>query len=156
MTTAVVAGGSTGIGLAIVRALLDQGVVDDVVVWDLGHAAEEPLLAESEQVACDVTDVDSVRAAYTGLARPVDILVNKAGGDPNPPGAREGGLAAPDPFGSAPFSSPRSFRRSTGRSRSGRSFPRPSCHVRFTSASLRCTGRRAATSCTTPCGAAPS
>lgn len=100
MTTAVVTGGSTGIGLAIVRALLDQGVVDDVVVWDLGHAAEEPLLAESEQVACDVTDVDSVRAAYTGLARPVDILVNKAGGDPNPPGAREGGLAAPDPFGS--------------------------------------------------------
>lgn len=100
MTTAVVTGGSTGIGLAIVRALLDQGIADDVVVWDLRPSADEPLLAEIEQVACDVTDVDSVRAAYANLARPVDILVNNAGGDPNPPGVREGGLAAPDPFGS--------------------------------------------------------
>ncbi len=100
MTLAIVTGGSTGIGLAIVQALLDQGVADEVVVWDLRPNPDEPLLDGVEQVACDVTDEDSVRRAFAELGRAPDILVNNAGGDPAPPGERPGGLAGPDPFGS--------------------------------------------------------
>ena len=97
---AVVTGGSTGIGLAIVHALLDQDVADEVVVWDLRPAPDEPGLAGITQIACDVTDEDSVRAAYATLGRRPQILVNNAGGDPTPPGQRERGLLAEaDPFG---------------------------------------------------------
>ncbi|MEZ5225146.1 MAG: SDR family oxidoreductase [Acidimicrobiales bacterium] len=100
MTLAIVTGGSTGIGLAIVRALLDQNVASEVVVWDLRPAADEPLLDGVTQVVCDVTDEDSVLEAFASLGRPPSILVNNAGGDPNPPGTARGGLAGPDPFGS--------------------------------------------------------
>ncbi len=98
MTLAIVTGGSTGIGLAIVRALLDQNVATEVVVWDLRPALDEPLLEGITQVACDVTDEDSVLEAFAALGRAPQILVNNAGGDPNPPGGA--GLAGPDPFGS--------------------------------------------------------
>ncbi len=100
MTLAIVTGGSTGIGLAIVRALLDQGVATEVVVWDLRPAPDEPLLDGVTQVGCDVTDEDSVLDAFAALGRAPQILINNAGGDPNPPGASPGGLAGPDPFGS--------------------------------------------------------
>lgn len=99
MTLAIVTGGSTGIGRAIVRALLDQEVATEVVVWDLRPALDDPLLDGVEQVRCDVTDEDSVLEAFASLGRSPQILVNNAGGDPNPPDAGGVGLAAPDPFG---------------------------------------------------------
>ena len=100
MTLAIVTGGATGIGLAIVRGLLDQGIATEVVVWDLRPNLDEPLLEGVTQVACDVTDEDSVLEAFAGLGRVPQILVNNAGGDPDAPGVRDGGLGGPDPFGS--------------------------------------------------------
>lgn len=101
MTLAIVTGGSAGIGAAIVSALLDEGVATEVVVWDLRPSEDDPQPEGVTQVAVDVTDEDSVQDAFAALGRAPQILVNNAGGDPNPPDApRPGGLAGPDPFGS--------------------------------------------------------
>jgi len=100
MSLAIVTGGSTGIGLSIVRTLLDQGVATEAAVFDLRPRPEEPLLDGVVQIACDVTDEDSVRAAYGELGKVPQILVNNAGGDPLAPGVRDKGLLEEaDPFG---------------------------------------------------------
>ena len=52
MTTAVVVGGGSGIGAAVVAAQQAHGL--DVVVWDVGDGAD---------VACDITDPAQVDAA---------------------------------------------------------------------------------------------
>jgi NAD(P)-dependent dehydrogenase (short-subunit alcohol dehydrogenase family) len=72
----VVTGGGRGIGLATVRALLEQGVCDEVAVLD-----RDPVkLAEAKVFECDVTDVEAVRAAAEAIGRTPDVLVNNAGG----------------------------------------------------------------------------
>lgn len=95
---AVVTGGARGIGLAIVRALLEQKVVDRVAIFDL----EGGSLDEGDIHACDVTDEDSVRAAYANVGEVPTVLVNNAGGgrlDRIADGAA-GENDAFDPFGS--------------------------------------------------------
>lgn len=76
----IVTGGAQGIGLAIVSALLDQGVVDEVAIFDLQPGALPNPPANVSVHACDVTDETSVRAAYQAVGRVPTVLVNNAGG----------------------------------------------------------------------------
>jgi NAD(P)-dependent dehydrogenase (short-subunit alcohol dehydrogenase family) len=73
----VVTGGARGIGLAISRRLLADGVVDELVVLE-----RDPIDIEgARMVACDVTDETSLARAVAELAdAPVDVLVNNVGG----------------------------------------------------------------------------
>jgi NAD(P)-dependent dehydrogenase (short-subunit alcohol dehydrogenase family) len=70
----VVTGGARGIGDAIVGAFREAG--DDVVSLDLAEC-EEPREG-CRYVRCDITDPESVSAAFAPLER-VDVLVNNAG-----------------------------------------------------------------------------
>lgn len=102
---AIVTGGARGLGAAMVDALLDQGIVERVAVFDL---IDDP--SDDERVTvhrCDVTDVESVRSAYAAARAAVGgvapkVLVNNAGGDP---GAGIGASA------NGPFGDPDQFRR---------------------------------------------
>lgn len=77
--TAIVTGGASGIGAAIVAELLDRGA--RVGILDLDPSS----VSESESVlplACDVADDASVRAAVDAVAERfggVDVLVSNAG-----------------------------------------------------------------------------
>lgn len=96
----IVTGGARGLGLAMVRALLDQDVVERVAVFDL---VTDPIDDERVSVHhCDVTDAGAVRAAYAGLAEVPRVLVNNAGGDPG------SGVTAAN---HGPFEDPDHFRR---------------------------------------------
>jgi 3-dehydrosphinganine reductase len=84
---AVITGGSSGIGLAIARALGEQGTVVSLIARDetrLGQAADS-LRANGVKVytvAADVSDQQAVTAAISSLteqAGPCDILVTSAG-----------------------------------------------------------------------------
>jgi len=80
---AVVTGGGSGIGAAIARALVTEGVRVTLMGRD-----EARLQATCEQLRrVDVGDAESVRAAFAGLD-PVDILVNNAGQVESQPFAR--------------------------------------------------------------------
>lgn len=82
----VVTGGARGIGLAAVRALLAQGVCDEIAVLDRAPAE----LSEAQVYECDVTDEEAVRKVAEAIGRVPDVLVNNAGGtglDPDHPGA---------------------------------------------------------------------
>jgi acetoacetyl-CoA reductase/3-oxoacyl-[acyl-carrier protein] reductase len=73
---AVVTGGASGIGLAITKALLDQGVrvhVFDVCDGDAGfeHACRFHTV--------DIANATAVAAAVAELTEPVSLLVNNAG-----------------------------------------------------------------------------
>lgn len=80
---AVVTGGASGIGAAIVRALDAEGAI--VVVADIDRARSLAVAAEcsgsAEAVHVDVTseqDVDALVATVTGRHQRIDILVNSA------------------------------------------------------------------------------
>ncbi len=95
----IVTGGARGLGLAMVRALLDQDVVDRVAIFDL---LDEPNGDDRVTVhRCDVTDTESVRAAYAEVGVVPSVLVNNAGGDPG------SGIDG----GDGPFEDPEAFRR---------------------------------------------
>jgi NAD(P)-dependent dehydrogenase (short-subunit alcohol dehydrogenase family) len=72
----VVTGGARGIGLATVRALLSQGICDEIVVLDRSPVD----LAEAKVYECDVTDEEAVRRVASAIGRAPDVLVNNAGG----------------------------------------------------------------------------
>jgi len=78
--TALVTGGASGIGAATARRLAEEGA--HVVIGDLDHEGAKIVAKELDgiAVALDVTDCDSVRAAFAD-AGAIDILVNNAGGD---------------------------------------------------------------------------
>jgi len=72
----LVTGGNRGIGLAIARAFADAG--DQVTVTSRSGEAPDGLSA----VRCDVTDADSVEAAFAEVESrqgPVEVLVANAG-----------------------------------------------------------------------------
>jgi 3-oxoacyl-[acyl-carrier protein] reductase len=72
----LITGGNRGIGLAIAQAFVDAG--DAVAVTSRAGTAPEGLFA----VACDVTDQDSVDAAFVAVEErngPVQVLVANAG-----------------------------------------------------------------------------
>ncbi|MDT7678764.1 MAG: hypothetical protein QOD82_6666 [Pseudonocardiales bacterium] len=72
----LVTGGNRGIGLAIAQAFAKQG--DNVAVTHRGSGAPGGLLG----VRCDVTDVESVDAAFTEVEAahgPVQVLISNAG-----------------------------------------------------------------------------
>ena len=84
--TAVVTGGGSGIGQAVVKRLAEHGA--SVVVLDISEAAARESVdlvtaagGRARAVACDVGDAASVEAAFASLteAEPCDILVNSAG-----------------------------------------------------------------------------
>jgi NAD(P)-dependent dehydrogenase (short-subunit alcohol dehydrogenase family) len=110
--TGIVTGGAQGIGLAIVNALLDQGIVDRVAVFDLEPQAMTDPPADVTIHACDVTDEDSVRAAYTGVGEVPTVLVNNAGGGRigQISAARDAGEGGELPTAFDPFSPVEAFR----------------------------------------------
>jgi NAD(P)-dependent dehydrogenase (short-subunit alcohol dehydrogenase family) len=82
---AVITGAGSGIGLATARRFTAEGAV--VVAVDVNKAALDAVAAEIgvDPVACDVTDADSVRALFDGVAQrhgTVDIAFNNAGISP--------------------------------------------------------------------------
>jgi len=72
--SAVVTGGARGIGLAITRALIEQGVTVHVFDVAPGEGAE---LYQFHKV--DITDSASVNTAVAGLPEQISLLVNNAG-----------------------------------------------------------------------------
>ncbi|MBE5793420.1 MAG: SDR family oxidoreductase [Clostridiales bacterium] len=83
MKTALVTGGSRGIGAAIVRALTAKGW-QVAFCYRSSHEAAQQLSQETGALAipCDVTDSEQVRAMVTEAARRlshIDLLVNNAG-----------------------------------------------------------------------------
>lgn len=84
--TAVVTGGSRGIGLEIVRALAECGAnVALIATRENKETAEEigqKFGVRCESFACDVSDSQSVASTFSQIEEslgPVDILVNNAG-----------------------------------------------------------------------------
>jgi 2-keto-3-deoxy-L-fuconate dehydrogenase len=82
--SAVVTGGGSGIGRAVVLRLAERGA--RVTVLDISLAAAEETVAlvsaaggDARARACDVGDATSVDAAFASLGDAVDILVNSAG-----------------------------------------------------------------------------
>lgn len=83
MKTALVTGGSRGIGAAIVRALTAKGW-QVAFCYRSSHEAAQQLSDETGAIAipCDVTDSGQVRAMVTEAVRRlshIDLLVNNAG-----------------------------------------------------------------------------
>ena len=82
--TAVVTGGAGAMGLAVARALLEDGAAVALVDVDAGRLDNVVrfLRGTTLAVACDVSDASSVRGACQRIVQalgPVDILVNNAG-----------------------------------------------------------------------------
>jgi len=84
--TALVTGGATGIGAAIVRGFVRNGA--KVAVLDVQREAGQALVAELGPgvlyLPCDVTDVEALRAAVAEAESrlgPIQALVNNAAND---------------------------------------------------------------------------
>jgi 2-hydroxycyclohexanecarboxyl-CoA dehydrogenase len=77
---ALVTGGASGIGAAIVRRLTAEGARVTIGDIDAEHAAEVASEAGAEVVRLDVTDPESAKAAVEATGT-LDVLVNNAGTD---------------------------------------------------------------------------
>ena len=84
--TVLVTGGASGIGAAIVRGFVRNGA--RVALIDLDRATGEALAAElgsqTQFIACDLTDIEALRAAVAQAESafgPVRALVNNAAND---------------------------------------------------------------------------
>src|SRR5687768_3134131 len=82
--TAIVTGGTSGLGLAIARRLISEGGF--VVVWDTNAKACELVGSElGKGGSCDVVDVTNEAQVQAGVGRAfakrgkIDVLVNCAG-----------------------------------------------------------------------------
>jgi len=76
---ALVTGGASGIGEAIVRVFAAAGAAVTILDLDSGRAAAVARdVPGSSSIACDVTSEEQVRNAFAQLDR-LDILVNNAG-----------------------------------------------------------------------------
>ena len=85
MKYAIVTGGARGLGLGIVRALLDEKAVDQVAVIDLKLAPPPAEIAgKVHGFTADATDEAQVHAAVEAIAAKLgphpDVLCNNAGG----------------------------------------------------------------------------
>lgn len=85
---AIVTGGNRGLGAAICEAFAESGANIAITCRDMTKAAEEvakirEMGVRCEAFSCDVTDLDSVRAAVAQIndyfEGEIDILVNNAG-----------------------------------------------------------------------------
>ena len=80
---AVVTGGAQGIGLAVVKKLIGQGI--RVASWDVDSANADAMAALGDQalaLSCDITDLASIQAAHAATTEQFGIptiLVNSAG-----------------------------------------------------------------------------
>jgi 3-hydroxybutyrate dehydrogenase len=84
MYSILITGAGSGIGAGIAAELAHSGhhvIVSDLTLAGVRAVAETISASggSSEAVALDVTSDESVRAAVSGLSRPVDVLVNNAG-----------------------------------------------------------------------------
>ncbi len=77
---ALVTGGASGIGAAIVGRLAAEGAEVTIGDIDLDKAAEVAGEFDAEVVRLDVTDPDSARGAIEGIGT-LDVLINNAGTD---------------------------------------------------------------------------
>ncbi|MBM7774343.1 NAD(P)-dependent dehydrogenase (short-subunit alcohol dehydrogenase family) [Actinokineospora baliensis] len=94
MTTALVTGANKGIGLEIVKGLVDRGLTVYLGARDPERGERAAASSGARFVQLDVTDPTSIARAAAGLDR-LDILINNAGisgGRRNAPG--EADLAA--------------------------------------------------------------
>jgi NAD(P)-dependent dehydrogenase (short-subunit alcohol dehydrogenase family) len=99
MTTAVVSGGGTGIGLAVARRLTERGGNVTLLGRRPDVLADAARQVGATAVVCDVADPEAVRAVLDDLPAEVDVLVNNAGGNtdlgsPEPADGDLAGLAA--------------------------------------------------------------
>jgi NAD(P)-dependent dehydrogenase (short-subunit alcohol dehydrogenase family) len=82
VATAIITGGTGGLGVSVVEAFLDDGW--HVVVPDIRAGPHERLPAEAEPLQADLTDPDDVarvmRTAAGDDSRPLRALVNLVGG----------------------------------------------------------------------------
>ncbi|MDT8915984.1 SDR family oxidoreductase [Amycolatopsis sp. PS_44_ISF1] len=81
--TVLVTGGGTGIGRAVAARFAASGAVVHITgrrAEALASAADE-LGPSVRPLVCDATDPGQVSAALAGLAGPIDVLVNNAGGN---------------------------------------------------------------------------
>ena len=81
---AVVTGGASGIGAAIVRRLASEGARVAVADLDAEQAGTVAKDVDGAAVRIDVADIASVRAGFAeieGELGPIDLLVNNAGAD---------------------------------------------------------------------------
>ncbi len=79
-TVAVVTGGGSGIGAAIVRRLASEGATVTVADLDAARAGAVAKEVGGAAVQLDVSDPAAVRAAFDEIG-PIDLLVNNAGVD---------------------------------------------------------------------------
>lgn len=91
MTTALVTGANKGIGLEIVKRLIDQGMTVYLGARDAEKGEKAAADVGARFVQLDVTDAESVRRAAAGIEA-LDVLVNNAGitgGRANAPGSAD-------------------------------------------------------------------
>jgi len=84
--TVVVTGGGSGIGAALTEAFARQGA--RVFFFDIAEAESLELqcrLADAplppQFVHCDLTDLAALKAAFAGIAGPINVLINNAAND---------------------------------------------------------------------------
>jgi 2-keto-3-deoxy-L-fuconate dehydrogenase len=71
----VITGGSSGIGLALVKEFLERGCF----VWSLSIDPTPQSHERLVSIECDVRDSKAIAEALSNVNRPIDLLVNNAG-----------------------------------------------------------------------------